>query len=219
MVTAVLATLTEAAATLMRPATRVPSMVKKRRPSEGMGLSYRPSSVTEAKRSRRASRATTTSSNQRRPLSIPFNPIFGPLSALAAIAYVVLPGFRDRLRWPTLVLVLNGALSIWAAHLSGNNLYDSERFAQVGGELEEKIDHHQSLADALRWITTGFAVLTMVAIWQHRRNGVTRYLFGALVVIGAVATIIWTVRLCCSRKPREPRRSDCPPISVTSAIC
>lgn len=128
------------------------------------------------------------------PLVVHAAVIFGPLSALSAIAYVALPRFRDQLRWPTLVLVLLGGLSIWVAHLSGNNLYDSERFARVGGELKDRIDHHQSLADGLRWITTGFAVITMVAIWQHRRNGVTRYLFGALVVLSAMATIIWTFR-------------------------
>ena len=27
----------------------------------------------------------------------------------------------------------------------------------------------------LRWITTGFAVVTVVAVWQHDRQGAARY--------------------------------------------
>jgi cytochrome c biogenesis protein CcdA len=61
--------------------------------------------------------------------------VFGPLSALAALAYVAVPRYRDLLRWPTLVLVLVATAAIWLAFFSGESFYDSDRFANVSGEL------------------------------------------------------------------------------------
>ena len=60
--------------------------------------------------------------------------VFGPLAALSALAYVALPRYRDLLRWPTLVLALIAFGSIWAAYLTGQNFFDSDRFANFSGE-------------------------------------------------------------------------------------
>ena len=43
------------------------------------------------------------------PLVVHAAVVFGPLAALAALAYVVLPAWRDRLRWPMVVLALMGS--------------------------------------------------------------------------------------------------------------
>ena len=128
------------------------------------------------------------------PLVVHAAVVFGPLAALSALAYVGLPKHRDKLRWVTLVMVLIGLGSIWAAYLTGDNFYGSDRFARVSGDLEEKIEHHESLAGVLRWITTGFALVTVISVWQHRREGAARYALGILVVIGALLTLVWTVR-------------------------
>ena len=119
--------------------------------------------------------------------------VFGPLAALAALAYVGLPRRRDQLRWVTMVLVLIAFGSIWLAYFSGDNFYSSDRFAQVGAELKEKIDDHESHAGVLRWIVTGFTAVTALAVWQHARAGAARYALGGLVAIGAVLTVIWTI--------------------------
>ena len=94
--------------------------------------------------------------------------VFGPLAALSALAYVALPRYRDLLRWPTLVLALVAFGSIWAAYLSGQNFFDSDRFANFSGEALENIETHEDYAKTLRWIASGFGIVT-------RRTGLGRY--------------------------------------------
>jgi len=127
------------------------------------------------------------------PLVVHAAVVFGPLAALAALAYVGLPKYRDKLRWVALVLVLIATGAIWTAYLTGENFYESDRFAQVSGELKERIDKHEDLAGTLRLVTSGFAIVTVLATWQHSRPGAVRYLLGALVAVGAIATLVWTV--------------------------
>ena len=101
---------------------------------------------------------------------------------------------RDQLRWPTLVLVLIAFGAIWAAWLSGDNfLENAPQFQKISGEFKERIEHHEDLAGILRWVTTGFTLVTVVAIWQHARGGGARHALSALVVVGAVATLVYTV--------------------------
>jgi hypothetical protein len=127
------------------------------------------------------------------PLVVHAAVIFGPIAALSGIAYAVLPKYRDRLRWVTLVLALIAFGSIWAAWFTGNNFYGSDRFARVSGELKDNIEHHKSLASVLRWLTTAFAVVTVAAVWQHSRTGTTRLVLNGLVVLSAVLMLIWVV--------------------------
>jgi uncharacterized membrane protein len=127
------------------------------------------------------------------PLVVHAAVVFGPLAALSALAYVGLPRHRDRLRWVTLVVVLIGFVSIWAAYLTGDSFFESDRFANVAGAAKEKIEHHEELAGILRWVTTGFALVTVVAVWQHERQGAARYALGGLVAVLAVATLVYTI--------------------------
>jgi predicted Na+-dependent transporter len=119
--------------------------------------------------------------------------VFGPLAALSAILYAVWGARRDQLRWVTLVVVVIGFVSIWAAYLSGNNFFaNAPQYQGVSGELKDKIDHHEALAHVLRWMTTGFLVVTVVAVWQHRRQGAALYAISGLLVVAAVLTLVWT---------------------------
>src|SRR3954447_6316464 len=119
--------------------------------------------------------------------------VFTPLACLAAIGYVVLPKYRDMLRWPTLVLAVIAVGAVWTAYLTGNNFYASERFANVAGELKDHIQTHQSYAKTLRWIASGFGIVTVAATYLHDRSGPGGRILGALVVVGAVATLVWVV--------------------------
>ncbi len=125
------------------------------------------------------------------PLIVHAAVVFGPLAALSAIAYSVWGARRDQLRWVTLALVGIAFLSIWAAYFTGDNYFESDRFEGVRGELKDKIEHHEELADVLRWITTGFFVVTVIAVWQHARQGAARHALSALVVAAAVLTLVW----------------------------
>ena len=119
--------------------------------------------------------------------------ILGPLSALVAIAYAVLPSWRDRLRWFTLVAVLVGVGAIWVTYLSGEDFFESSRFDNVRGEALEKIEKHEEYAETLRLLASGFAIVTILATWLHDRVGGVRVLLSGLVVVGAVTTVIWTI--------------------------
>jgi len=127
------------------------------------------------------------------PLIVHAAVIFGPLAALSAIAYAVWDAQRDRLRWVTLVLTVIATGAIWAAYLSGDNfLENAPQFQKISGEFKDRIEHHEELAGVLRWMTTGFFVVTVVAVWQHARRGPARYALSGLVVVAAVLTLVWT---------------------------
>ena len=82
------------------------------------------------------------------PLLVHAAVVFGPLAALSAILYAVWGSRRDQLRWVTLVVVVIGFVSIWAAYLSGNNFFaNAPQYQGVSGELKDKIDHHEALAN------------------------------------------------------------------------
>ena len=125
------------------------------------------------------------------PLVVHAAVVLGPLAALAAMAYVALPRYRDWLRWVALVSVLLATAAIWAAYLTGNNFFSHGNFDQFSKEIQDRIHTHQSYARTLRWITTGFAAVTVLATWQHSRTGTARIVLNVLVVVGAVLTLVW----------------------------
>jgi hypothetical protein len=125
------------------------------------------------------------------PLVVHAAVVLGPLAALAAVAYVGLPKHRDLLRWVALVTVLLATASIWAAYLTGNNFFSHGNFDHFSQKIQDRINTHQSYARTLRWITSGFAAVTVLATWLHSREGATRMVLGLLVVVGAVLTLIW----------------------------
>ena len=126
------------------------------------------------------------------PLVVHAAVVFGPFAALTALAYLV-PPWRDRLRWPMVMLALIAAGSIWAAYLTGEDFFDSARFDGFSGELLDKIEHHEELAETLRLVVSGFAIVAVLNALAHRRGGVVRALLSVLLLAGAVATLVWVV--------------------------
>ena len=127
------------------------------------------------------------------PLVVHAAVVFTPLASLAALAYVFVARYRDLLRWPTLVLAVVAAGAIWAAYLTGNNFFDSDHFKNFSGELLDRIEKHESYARTLRWIATGFGIVTVAATYLHDREGSRKTVLGALVAIFAVLTLVWVV--------------------------
>jgi uncharacterized membrane protein len=125
------------------------------------------------------------------PLVVHAAVVFTPLASLSALAYVALGRYREQLRWPTLVLAVVAFGSIWAAYLTGNNFFASPHFDNFSGELLDRIEKHQSYARTLRWIATGFAIVTVAATYLHDRQGTRKNVLGGLVVVLAVLTLVW----------------------------
>jgi len=123
------------------------------------------------------------------PLVIHAAVIFGPLAALAALIYAVVPKWRDRMRVPMVVLALVAGGAIVAAYVTGNNFLDSKP------ELEQ-LDQVQTHADRGRitlWVTLGFVVVALAAAFLHERKGALRVGVQSLLVVAALATLVSVV--------------------------
>lgn len=126
------------------------------------------------------------------PLVVHGAVVLGPVAGVVAIVYAVLPSWRDRLRWPMVVLALLATAFIWAAFLTGENLRD-DRFKGVTGELAGRIEDHEELAETLRIVTSVFGVIAIAAAALHRRTGMVRIATGVLLVASAAATLVYVV--------------------------
>jgi uncharacterized membrane protein len=124
------------------------------------------------------------------PLVVHAAVVLGPLAVLGALAYVVLPSWRDRLRWPMVALALLATALIWSAYLTGVNFRASSRFAAVTGTLADRIQTHQNYARQLRWVTSGFGVVAVLAAWLHARTGAVRAVLAVLLGVSAVAVLV-----------------------------
>jgi uncharacterized membrane protein len=125
------------------------------------------------------------------PLVVHAAVVLGPLGAVTAIVYALVPRWRDRLRWPMLALAALATACIWAAYLTGTNFRSSARFDAASGAWLERLDKHQSLARKLRWVTSGFFVVALVSAWLHERTGAVRVVLGALLAASAIATLVY----------------------------
>lgn len=124
------------------------------------------------------------------PLVVHAAVVFGPLGALTALGYVALPRWRDRLRWPMVVMALVATGSIVAAYLSGDAFLD-----QVPA-LEQKplVRTHQDRAQLLLWLTLGFGAVSLVAGWLHGRSGALRTVLSIVLGLAALAVLVQVVR-------------------------
>jgi hypothetical protein len=125
------------------------------------------------------------------PLVVHAAVVLGPLGALAAVAYVALPRWRDRLRWPMVVLALLAVASIVAAYYTGKSFFDSRPPEIQAAPL---VVTHQNLAQQLFWITLAFGVVAVVSGWLATRTGALRVVLDVLLAAGAVAVLIWVAR-------------------------
>ena len=123
------------------------------------------------------------------PLVVHAAVVFTPLACLAALLYLV-PSLRDRLRWPLVVLALLSVVLIWVAYLAGADLRE-DRFAAATGEFAKQLDEHEDFAGILRWVVTGFGLVSLVAAWVHGRQGAVRMLLMVLLAAGAIATLVY----------------------------
>ncbi|WP_435742239.1 DUF2231 domain-containing protein [Nocardioides sp. SYSU DS0663] len=116
--------------------------------------------------------------------------VLAPLAALLAVAYAVVPRWRDWLRWPVVALAVPAAVAVWVAHLSGEALVEAN---QYGGPLLELVETHEERAEVFRLAVLAFAVVAVLAAALHRRGGAVRWVLAALLAVTAVATLVYAV--------------------------
>jgi hypothetical protein len=115
--------------------------------------------------------------------------VLGPLGALTALLYVVVPRWRDRLRWPMVAMALVTVGTVVAAYLTGRSLLDSRpelgRLALVGT--------HQDRAQLLLWFTLGFGSVALLTGWLHGQHGALRTVRTVLLALAAIAVLVQVV--------------------------
>jgi hypothetical protein len=124
------------------------------------------------------------------PLVVHAAVVFGPLGALAALAYVALPGWRDRLRWPMVLLAAVATGSIVAAYFTGVSFYNSRPDLHSLPELAT----HRSRGRLTFWLTLPFGVIAVATgVWLHGRAGVLWVVPQALLGVSALAVLVLVV--------------------------
>jgi hypothetical protein len=123
------------------------------------------------------------------PLVVHAAVVFGPVGALAALAYVALPSWRDRLRWPMVALAVLATGAIVAAFVTGTSFYNSRP------ELQQlsSVATHRSRGRTLFWVTLPFGVLAVAAGWFHTRPGGLRAVLDVLLGVAALAVLVLVV--------------------------
>ena len=123
------------------------------------------------------------------PLVVHAAVIFGPLAAVAALAFLV-PRWRDRLRWPMVVLAVIATGAIVLAYYSGGDFLDSKPELRTSPQVQT----HQDLGTQLLWIGLAFGVVAVVTGWVDARSGALRVVLDVLLAIAAVVLLVWVFR-------------------------
>jgi uncharacterized membrane protein len=134
------------------------------------------------------------------PLIVHVVVVFAPLAALSALVYAVRPRWRWWLRWPLVVSALIAAGAGVLAVQSGYSLEQSRHLEQLAS-----VRTHQQRGSILRWLLLAFLVPAGLAAyllgggspvtsgWGARegRTGLTAVAVQALLVVSAVAVLVW----------------------------
>lgn len=111
-------------------------------------------------------------------LGLPIHPlvvhavvVLGPLTALIAIAYAVLPRSRKALRWPLLLGALVTAGTAFVAQESGEALFVRVAGSSTGQNAERmaQIADHQSAGERLFYASLVFAAIVLLAAFLKHR--------------------------------------------------
>ena len=123
------------------------------------------------------------------PLVVHAAVVFGPLAAVAALAYLV-PRWRDRMRWPMLVLAVLATGALVVAYYSGGNFLASKPELKAS----PRVQTHEHLGKQLLWVSLAFGLVAIVAGWLHSRTGALRVVIDVLLAVAAVALLVWVFR-------------------------
>ena len=123
------------------------------------------------------------------PLVVHAAVVFGPLAALAALASLV-PRWRDRMRWPMLVLAVLATGALVVAYVSGGELLDSRPALRASPQVES----HEALGEQMLWVSLAFGAFAILAGWLHARTGALRVVVDVLLAVAAVVVLVWVFR-------------------------
>jgi len=123
------------------------------------------------------------------PLLVHAAVVFTPIAALTALGYALLTRWRERLRWPMLVLAVVATLAVVAAFLSGKSFLD----ANPALGQRPIVGTHEERAELLLWLTLGFGVVAVVAGWLHARSGPVQVTLRDVLAVASAAVLVQVV--------------------------
>jgi hypothetical protein len=118
--------------------------------------------------------------------------VLGPLSALIGILFALVPRWRGYLRWPLMIFAVVAVGVIWTAYLSGGQLLDANPNSYQG-DFAALVETHEDRAKILRWVASGFGLVSLAAALWYARPGALRNVLTTLVLVGGVATAVYCV--------------------------
>ena len=135
------------------------------------------------------------------PLVVHAVVVLAPLSALAAIAYAVIPRLRWALRWPMVVATLGAVGAAVVAVQAGHALVELYGYTP---EARPDVFAHQDRGELLRNVLLGFTVVVLLAAWRLGgptgltsgrgerpvAGGVVDLLATGLLVVGGLAVAV-----------------------------
>ncbi|GAB1823913.1 DUF2231 domain-containing protein [Herbidospora sp. RD11066] len=126
------------------------------------------------------------------PLVVHAAVVFTPLLAVVVVAYAVLPRFRGKLDWATVLLALAAPVSVFVARESGEALKES----RYGEQAPAPVAEHESLALPLLLTTLVLAIVALALVWAVNRseNRLLTTVLSVLAVVGALAVTFYVVR-------------------------
>jgi len=119
------------------------------------------------------------------PLVVHAAVIFGPIAALAALAFLV-PRWRTRLRWPMVGLAVLATASIVAAYLTGDDFLEQKPELSTSPQVQT----HEDRAGQLLWVTLAFGLIAIASGWLATRTGALRVVLDVLLGVSAVAVLV-----------------------------
>lgn len=119
--------------------------------------------------------------------------IFGPLAALAGIAFLV-PGWRSALRWPLVALVAVSVVIVFVAKESGEVLKTALGDQLTGNATGELVARHKELGDRL-WIALlvllALAIVTALTL-RPPAPAWFRFVLAPAIAVVAIAVLVLT---------------------------
>lgn len=96
------------------------------------------------------------------PLIVHAAVVFGPLAALTACAFALLPRYRWLMRWPLALLLALSLISMFLATFTGDSLLQS----RPGLRDLAPVQSHQQLGARARNVMIALAFVGAIAVWR-----------------------------------------------------
>lgn len=125
--------------------------------------------------------------------------VFVPLLALLAIAYAVIPRWRERIGWATGLLAVGAPLSTFVAMQSGKKLYDRLVGHGLKGKGLQLLNEHMSFGTHTFWWSLALGVVALIVVvltWRgsDRIPKIAQWAAAVVVIALAVTTVYYTYR-------------------------